>query len=581
MHARRDTGLPPEPMSQPSFFVTGASGFVRRHLCRRLRAAGFSVRGLVRRECPELSLIGVELIRGDLAEPSGWRDELTGTDYVIHCAANASFGNGPTHETVNVEGTRHLLEAVRQTGSTLNRLVFVSTIGAIERAPGDACAMPLDEESPPHPSSDYGRSKLRAEQLVRTSGLPFSIIRPAMVVGHDMRMDSHFAVFARAALNRTWLARFAWPGSFGVVHVNDLAAAIEFCATHPDAAGRTFFCGGSPVALRDSFKLARPEAGRCPLGWAAAFARAFPRVVPFQLKALLLPALTASDAALRRLGWEPRFSAESALADVIGRERARLDPDLDPGGQTVITGAASGLGRALVERLAGHRQNLLLVDRDAAGLALTHARHPHCRIAVADLAEEAGVDDLIRSAEWRAHPVTELFACAGLGLRGPVLEREAKAHARLFKVNVLARLQLAHAALPGMIRGGFGRIVFISSSSAFQPLPFLATYAASNTALLSLGEAWAAELAGTGVHLLVACPGGMQTNFQRAAGVKTLPSERLMAPEAVAARIVRALAQRRTTVIISSRAAAMALLARLLPRALSVALWKRLMEQLR
>ena len=273
MHARRDTGLPPEPMSQPSFFVTGASGFVRRHLCRRLRAAGFSVRGLVRRECPELSLIGVELIRGDLAEPSGWRDELTGTDYVIHCAANASFGNGPTHETVNVEGTRHLLEAVRQTGSTLNRLVFVSTIGAIERAPGDACAMPLDEESPPHPSSDYGRSKLRAEQLVRTSGLPFSIIRPAMVVGHDMRMDSHFAVFARAALNRTWLARFAWPGSFGVVHVNDLAAAIEFCATHPDAAGRTFFCGGSPVALRDSFKLARPEAGRCPLGWAAAFGR--------------------------------------------------------------------------------------------------------------------------------------------------------------------------------------------------------------------------------------------------------------------------------------------------------------------
>ena len=132
-----------------------------------------------------------------------------------------------------------------------------------------------------------------------------------------------------------------------------------------------------------------------------------------------------------------------------------------------------------------------------------------------------------------------------------------------------------------MVRAGFGRIVFISSSSAFQPLPFLATYAASNAALLSMSEAWAAELAGTGVRLLVACPGGMQTNFQRAAGVKTLPSERLMAPEEVADRLIRALPDGPTTVIISSRSLAMSLLARVLPRAVTVTLWKNLMVRLR
>jgi hypothetical protein len=568
-------------MSEIVFFVTGAAGFVGRHLCQRLRASGHRVRGLVRRESPELAGLGVEVFRGDLATPEAWREGLVGADIVIHCAANASFGNGPTHEIVTVEGTRRLIEAVRQNCTALRRFVFVSTIGAVDRGPGDPCAMPLNEASPFHPTSDYGRAKARAEQLVRSSGLPFCIIRPAMVVGADMRVDSHFAVFARAALRCAALARFAWPGSFSLVHVDDLTAALELCATHADAADRTFFCAGSPLALRASFEFARPNAVRLPMGWAAALARACPWAVPFQLKALLLPALTASDAALRGLGWQPRFSAAAALTDVVARERAQLDPDLDPGGQTVITGAASGLGRAFVQHFARGRRNVLLIDRDAAGLELLRAEHPHCRIAITDLADDRAVAELVRSADWRAYPVSEIFACAGFGIRGPLQNADAEAHARLFKVNVLARLTLAHAALPGMTRAGFGRIVFISSSSAFQPLPYLATYAASNAALLSMSEAWATELSGTGVRLLVACPGGMQTNFQRSAGVKTLTAERLMTPEFVAERIVRALPQKRTTVIISSRAVAMSLVARVLPRATSVALWKKLMERLR
>ncbi|MFI5337656.1 MAG: SDR family NAD(P)-dependent oxidoreductase, partial [Opitutales bacterium] len=193
----------------------------------------------------------------------------------------------------------------------------------------------------------------------------------------------------------------------------------------------------------------------------------------------------------------------------------------------------------------------------------------------------AAVAAFVRGADWTAHPVRELFACAGFGLRGPVLAADPAQHARLFQVNVLARLALAHAALPEMIRGHFGRIVLISSSSAFQPLPYMASYGAANAALLQLGEAWAAELDGTGVRLLTVCPGGMQTNFQAAAGVRQPPGERLLAPGAVAERIVRALGRRPSTVIISGRAHGMALAARLLPRAVSVALWKRLMARLR
>ena len=77
------------------------------------------------------------------------------------------------------------------------------------------------------------------------------------------------------------------------------------------------------------------------------------------------------------------------------------------------------------------------------------------------------------------------------------------------------------------------------------------------------------------------CPGGMRTNFQATAGVRQQRGERLMLPELVAERIMRALARRPSTVIVSGRARGMALAARLLPRAASVALWKHLMARLR
>ncbi len=564
-------------------FVTGAGGFVGREVCRLLRAQGVPVRALVRRADPGLAAEGVETVGGDLRDPAAWRARLAGATAVIHCAAKAAFSGGASaaYEEINVAGTAALLAAVRADAPGLARFVFVSTIGAVDRAPGDACAAPLGSASPLHPTSEYGRSKARAEALVRAAGLPFAIVRPAMVVGAGMRPGSHFAVFVRAALRGAPLARVAWPGRFGVVAAADLAAALVLVATAPAAAGATLFCAGETVAVADCFAAAAPGRSLLPLGWTGPVLRAVPALVPFRLKAMLGAALTADDAPLRALGWTPRIPATAALRDVIVRERARLDPACDPGGQTVITGAASGLGRALAERLAPLRTQVLLVDRDGEGLAAVQARYPHSRTLVADLGNEAAVAAVARSEAWRAFPVSELFACAGLGLRGEVMEHAAERHAAIFKTNVLARLAFSQAAVPGMRERHFGRIVWIASSSAFQPLPGLASYAAANAALLSLGEAWGEELRADGVHLLTVCPGGMRTNFQRTAGVKVVAGETLMPPEDVAEAILRALAQGRRTALVSRRAHAMALLARVLPRAWSVALWARLMRRLR
>jgi short-subunit dehydrogenase len=109
----------------------------------------------------------------------------------------------------------------------------------------------------------------------------------------------------------------------------------------------------------------------------------------------------------------------------------------------------------------------------------------------------------------------------------------------------------------------------------------MATYAATNSALLSLGEAWAAELSGDSVQIMTVCPGGMKTNFQKSSGVKEIDGERLMTPESVVLKIMSGLRKRQSTLIVSFRSLAMSLLARCLPRSLTVKLWFRLMGKMR
>jgi short-subunit dehydrogenase/NAD dependent epimerase/dehydratase family enzyme len=564
------------------YLVTGANGFIGSRLCIHLAAAGKRVTGQIRRSTsPTLERNTIPIVSSALEDLGRYATQLSDVTHVVHLAGDPRFGNGPQYRASNVITTEVLIDQIKRFMPQLQRLVLVSTIGTIDRAVGDPCIAPLNEQSRPNPTSDYGRSKLEAEKIVKASGLPFTIVRPSMVVGETMRANSHMATFAAMAVRRGLLSRLDLPGTLSTIHVDDLASAIETVSEHQDAQGHTFFAAGSLVRLGDLFSWVDPSARRLPIRLIVKMVRPALRYLPFAAKVLLCGALVADDTPLRALGWTPTRNGQRAFESVIVRERRRRDPSLPGEGMTVVTGAASGLGRMTAHALHARGRRLLLVDRDVERLAEVLKDDPMVQRVRCDLSNEQDIKTLIGSTIWKANSIDELYACAGFGLRGEVISLSADSQADIYRVNIISRLMLTCAVIPEMRERGFGRIVLISSSSAFQPLPWMAAYASSNAAILSFAEAVSYEISGSGVEMYVICPGGMKTAFQERAGVKELPNEKLLAPEHVVDQLFYAVRHRRQIVIVSLRAKMMNLMARVLPRRVSILIWGRLMSKLR
>ena len=180
-------------------------------------------------------------------------------------------------------------------------------------------------------------------------------------------------------------------------------------------------------------------------------------------------------------------------------------------------------------------------------------------------------------------PLAGLVNCAGIGARGDVREISDEAQVRLLSVNVLALAAASARAVRRMSeQQGGGILVNVASSAALQPLPGMAAYAASKAFVLSFSEAAAQELEGTPVRVITVCPGGTDTGFQAASGVKRVEGERLMPAAEVAAIILTAIRRGRSaTLLVGRRTKAMALLARVLPRRRLVRLWGKLMRSMR
>ena len=200
-----------------NLFVTGGTGLVGARLLPRLHDAGHDCRALVRpgRDLPS----GITPVEGDLLDPGPLAAALEGVDAVVHLAALFRTDDDAAIRAVNLDGTRHLITAV-QASAPDARVVMASTSTVY----ADVGAHPAREDDPTDAVAAYPRSKIAAEEELRSSGLKWSILRFGFVYGDG---DGHIDALPRLVTQVGWHpAR-----SLAVVHHRDIGQMIELSLT--------------------------------------------------------------------------------------------------------------------------------------------------------------------------------------------------------------------------------------------------------------------------------------------------------------------------------------------------------------
>ena len=186
----------------------------------------------------------------------------------------------------------------------------------------------------------------------------------------------------------------------------------------------------------------------------------------------------------------------------------------------LLTGAASGIGRACALELARRGDRLGLVDRDRDGLeavaAEARAFGAPVTTFVVDLAKADEIDRLAADAAEALGPIDVLFNNAGVAVIKPLDLTRDDDWRWLFDVNVWAPIRLTRALVPAMAARGRGQIVMTASLAGLMGAPGMVAYSTSKFALVGFSESLRAELAPHGIDITVICPGYIKTGLHRA-----------------------------------------------------------------
>jgi nucleoside-diphosphate-sugar epimerase len=308
--------------------VTGANGFVGRHLCERLVENGRPVVGAVRRSEATTELPpGVSpAVLGDLGS-TGSREmqrELRDVRTIIHLAAHVHVPRNQKQDDreywrVNVDGSLRLLQAAYAAG--VQRFVYVSSVHAMSTQSDEI----LTEQSPCNPTTPYGASKLEAEQRLQEFadhwGMELVIVRPPPVYGpnHVGNLSHLF----RAVQRGIPLPFKQLTSRRSLVYVGNLVDALLLCGNVPQAAGKTYLVSdGRAVSISELVQIVAGSKGKKPrlfsvpttvLRWGGRIA------VKRETIERLFGSLIVDDRLIRRqIHWQPQYSLRQGVLMTLG-----------------------------------------------------------------------------------------------------------------------------------------------------------------------------------------------------------------------------------------------------------------------
>jgi short-subunit dehydrogenase len=222
---------------------------------------------------------------------------------------------------------------------------------------------------------------------------------------------------------------------------------------------------------------------------------------------------------------------------------------------TLITGASGGIGEAFARRLAKEKHNLMLVARSddklrALGDELQAAHKITAHYIALDLTDFEADKQLFEETEKNGIQVDCLINNAGFGSMGDFLKLDRERELRMIDLNISCLVALTHRYLHGMRERRRGTIINVSSAAGFQPIPFMATYAATKAFVTSFSEAIAEENRPFGIGVLALCPGSTETNFHAAANMdRAMSFKGQETPEQVVETAMKAVGSGRAKIV--------------------------------
>ncbi|HEY6377665.1 MAG TPA: SDR family oxidoreductase, partial [Candidatus Dormibacteraeota bacterium] len=547
------------------YFVTGATGFVARHLLPLLLAREGRVAALVRpgsrarfaalRERLDPSGERLRAVIGDIGEPGCGlapedRAALRGAEFFHLAAIYDLLASPDATARANITGTLHAVELANEVGAT--RFHHVSSIAVAGRFKGRFTEDMFDEgQSLDHP---YFTTKYEAEAIVRReAAVPWRVYRPGLVIGSSEtgeadRIDGPYYAFKLIQGLRDsfpqWMP-FVGPegGPLNLVPVDFVARAIDHIAHRPQGDGQAFhIVDPQPLSLGDTLNVFC-RAAHAP-EFALRFDRRMARMIPGdtarvaadlpavkRVKKQVLDRLGIPATALEYMDYPAEFDAARSTAALAGSgiscpplhsyawriwdywER-HLDPELPTlpnlraqvaDKVVIITGASSGIGRALAERLAEAGAVVCCVARGVDKLeelkAAIEKAGGHADIYPTDLSEPERCREMVERVLSDHGRVDILVNNAGRSIRRAVLQSLDRFHdfERTMALNYFGAIACIMAVLPGMKERGDGHIINVSSIGAQTFPPRFAAYVASKAALDAFSRCLAPEVTADGV----------------------------------------------------------------------------------